>query len=133
MAVTQTPAIVGELYAGRSRTLERDLFADPDFDPADVFEWEGEFSSLAPYDPGIDFRRLKGRTLVSQTGMDDIEAWWTSTRRGTRPTLIVPFENKNDAWLVIFRYSATATFAKAATGQHYLVTFEFLELPRYRW
>jgi hypothetical protein len=133
MAVTQTPAIVGELYAGTSRTLERDLLVEPDFDPADTFPWEGEFSSLAPYDNGIDFRRLAGQTIVTQTGMTAIEDWWTSTRRGSRPTLIVPFEEKNDAWLVVFQYRAKSLYRDPAGVQMYQVSFEFLELPRYRW
>jgi hypothetical protein len=137
MFASGNPAIVGELYAGNSRTLERDLLVEPDFDTADVFPWEGEFSSLAPYDNGVTFRRLAGQTIVSQAGMTDIENWWLSTRRGTRPTLIVPFEDKNDAWLVVFKYRAKSLYrdpvGSATPGQVWGVSFEFLELPRYRW
>lgn len=136
MAASGTPAIVGELYAGTCRELERQLLTEPEFDLSEPFEWEGEFSSLAPYDPGIsDPRRLAGETIVTAQGMADIHAWYRSTRRGTRPSLIVPIDTVNDAWLVTFRYRWSPVFMlQGSPGRElHRVSFEFLELPLVRW
>lgn len=136
MAASGTPAIVGELYAGTARQLERQLLVEPEFDLADPFEWEGEASSLAPYDPGLsDPRRLAGETILNGDGMDDVKAWYASTRRGTRPTLIVPMDDVNDPWLVTFRYTARPHMIIAGSPGRSIwrVFFEFLELPRVRW
>lgn len=136
MTAAGTPAIVGELYAGQVHELERQLAVEPEFDLAEPFDWEGEFSSLAPYDPGLsDPRRLSGETIVSGTGLDEIHAWYRSTRRGTRPSLIVPVNVVNDAWLVTFRYRWRPHMmidSNPARSLH-KVSFEFLELPRVRW
>jgi hypothetical protein len=142
MAASGTPAIVGELIVGTARTLERNLLTEPEFEMADPFEWEGPAGSLPPYDSGVaDPRRLRGDVLVSDTGLEAIHAWYRSTRRGVYPSLIVPIEDINDAWLVTFRYTWTAVFYFTAalraafprTRSIHRVSFEFLELPRVRW
>lgn len=132
-----SPAIIGELYAGTSRTLERfQLHTGAELEEADPLTWEGDASSIPPYDPGVaDARVLRGETLVSDTGLNDIRAWYRSTRRGTRPSLIVPIDTVNDAWLVTFTYRVELVRIHPSTpGQSiHRVQFEFVELPRVRW
>lgn len=132
-----SPAIIGELYAGTQRTLERfQLHTGAELEETDPFEWEGDASSIPPYDPGVaDVRILRGETLVSDTGLADIRAWYKSTRRGTRPTLIVPIDTVNDAWLVTFRYRVELVrIHPSIPGQSiHRVQMEFTELPRLRW
>jgi hypothetical protein len=135
MTVGQSPSIVGELVAGTMRTLERQLLVDPEFDPSEPLPWLGEASSLPPYDPGVVARTLVGETIVTQAGLEEIHAWYRSTRRGSRPTLIVPVDTVQDAWYVTFRY----TFAPHMHGKTGVlpgmirVRFAFTEVPRVRW
>lgn len=129
-----TPAVIGELFAGKLRMLERQLLTEPEFDLSDPFEWEG--SAMPPYDPGIsDTRRLVGETIVTGTGLADIHAWYQSTRRGTRPSLIVPIDTVNDAWLVTFNYTWRPVYILQGSPEVSLhrVAFEFVEIPRVRW
>lgn len=135
MTVAESPSIVGELIAGTARTLQRQLKTGVEWDPGDSLEWEGEFSSLPPYDRGLTARRLTGETLVNQAGLEDIQAWWLSTRKGSRPTLIVPIDRINDPWLVTFSYRYQ-TIIQGKTSVHpgiHRVQFEFSEIPRVRW
>ena len=126
--------VIGEVYGGRSRSLERSIrLSGSAFAPMDPLEWEGEFGSIPPYESGLAARTLNGDTVVSATGLADIEAWWQSTRRGTRPTLIVPISSVNDAWLVTFKYSYEVIKNPSTGGHLYRVQFEFKELPRTRW
>lgn len=135
MTASGSPSIVGELIAGVKRTLQRQLHTGVEFDPDEPFDWVGEFSSIPPYDPGYEGRRLQGEALLTQAGLDDVHAWYASTRRGTRPTLIVPIDTVNDAWLVFFRYRYQ-TIIQGKTGVHaglHRVQFDFTEIPRVRW
>jgi hypothetical protein len=139
VVVAGSPAVLGMAWAGQVRQLERQLLTEPTFEAADPVEWE---SALAPYDTGVyPGRTLTGRTLVTDTGMDEIHAWHASTRNGIRPTLIVPVDDINDAWLVTFTYSASPVFyldaaVRVANPGHlsrWWVDFTFTELPRVRW
>lgn len=142
LQVTQTPAIVGELYAGKRRELERQLLTEPTFDYGDPVDWDGEYPSIAPYDDGLSLpRRLIGEAYASDLSLPDLIAWHESTRKGTRPTLIVPRSGVNDAWLVTFSFrwrpvmDFDAAFLQAHPGVRavYKVSFDFLELPRSRF
>lgn len=137
LSCSGTPAIIGELYAGTQRTLERiQLHTGAELDETDPFEWEGDASSIPPYDPGVaDARVLRGEALVSDTGLADVRAWYRSTRRGTRPTLIVPIDTINDAWLVTFQYRVELVRIHPTDPLQsvHRVQFEFTELPRLRW
>jgi hypothetical protein len=125
--------VVGEIYAGRYRTLERQIRLESSHAPIDPLEWEGEFGSVPPYDAGIAARTLRGTTYVTAAGLADIQAWYESTRRGTRPTLIVPDSLTNDAWLVTFSYRYAPIKAPDGSTHLYRVELEFVEVPRTRW
>jgi hypothetical protein len=135
------PNVIGELYAGTLRNLGWPLILGQKRDPAQPFSWEGEASSQPPYDPGVsDQIRLVGDTWLSDTELAEVDAWYQSTKRGTRPTLIVPTEGVDEALLVVFKYSVEPMVvgdpqgspADPLAGLHH-VYFEFLELPRVRW
>lgn len=135
VTVTTSGSVLGELWVGTIRTLERGIMVDADVTNEETFEWEGEFGSIPPNDNGVEARTLTGMAVVSETGLADIQAWYRSTRRGTLPTLIIPFDGVNDAWLVTFSYSYTITWKHPTTnaGSIYKVSFTFKELPRSRW
>lgn len=129
--------VIGELFGGLAQELEYELFIDQDWDESKPFPWES--ASLAPYDDGTsDPRRIRAQTIVSDIGMAAIRSWYRSTRRGTLPTLIVPDDRMNDAWLAQFQYSLRpmwlADISSPMTNESLIpVTFEFVELPRTRW
>lgn len=137
-----TVPVVTSLYAGLSRELETPLRLGRTRQPAVPFEWEGETLTQAPYDPGLsEPRRISGDCIVTETGLNEIEDWYASTRRGTRPTLIIPDEAYNDAWLAVFRYTvqdlAPGTYPVGSPNPEpqalFQVNFEFVEVPRVRW
>lgn len=135
MAAAGTPAIVGELIAGTKRELKRQLLSGPEFTPPEIAEWEGEASSLPPYDPGVAVRRLSGETILNDNGLQEVHDWHASTGGGSRPTLIVPVSTVNDPWLVTFSYQWRSVFQFDAAPSQSLhrVSFEFVEVPRVRW
>lgn len=119
------PVIVGEFFGGLSVAFEAYQL---DFDPGDPFEWEGEFSSIAPYDPGLSHpRRLSGEVVVDDTVFAQIQSCYRSTLRGSRPALIIPDDAVQDAWMGVFRYRE-----RYSETLHF-VTLEVMELPRTRW
>lgn len=135
VTVATSGSVMGELWVGTIRTLERGLMVEADLGNADNFEWEGDFGSIPPNDNGVEWRTLSGTAVVSETGLADIQAWYRSTRRGTLPSLIIPFDGVNDAWLVTFTYSVAITWKhpSGGTGSIYKVRFDFKEMPRSRW
>jgi hypothetical protein len=133
IGVSGTNPVIGEFWAGQRRQLERSIRLEATFDVAPQVEWAGEFTSIPPYDMGITWRILRGQTYCGATGKLDIDAWWTSTRRGVLPTLIVPRSEINDAWLVTFSYSATPLKLPSTDDELWRIDFEFTELPRSRW
>lgn len=136
-----TDPVTTSLYAGLSHTLTP-LRLGRVRNPSVPFEWEGETLTQAPYDPGVaDPQRLRGDCVIDETELQEVTDWYLSTRRGTRPTLIIPDDNYNEALLTIFRYSVT----DLAPGEYpegsppnepealFQVEFEFVEIPRLRW
>lgn len=135
LTITTTGAVLGELWAGRVRTLERGLMVDSNLLPPDPYQWAGTFGSIPPNDEGVEARRLSGTAIVSDTGLADIEEWYRATRRGVYPSLIIPFDGVPDAWLVTFGYSVVVTWKHPTLPSKsiYKVAFEFTEMPRTRW
>lgn len=139
LTASGTPTIIGGLWAGVKRQLNPGMLAQPTFEVSEPFEWE---ASMPPYDDGeADTRRLSAEMIVEDAGLEAIQSWYRSTRRGTLPTLIVPFPDKNDAWIVTFRYTVTPTYyftsaqraADSRARSIHRVSFEFVEIPRLRW
>jgi hypothetical protein len=136
VTVAESPSIIGEFIAGRLRTLERQLLVDPEFGEAEPYEWMGDASSIPPYDPGVEARSpIIGDTIVTQAGLDEIVAMVRSTRRGTRPLLILPIDRVNDPWLVTVRCVWAPHIAGKSSVHRgiYKVHLEFTEIPRVRW
>lgn len=100
------PVHVGELYAGLSRTLPA-LRLTRRLAPDKVFPWEGEFSSLAPYDRGLNpALRITGNFVLTETELNELDECFLAQRNGNRPVLILPDYPVNVAWLCQFNYEA---------------------------
>lgn len=119
------PVIIGEFYGGLGVEFEA---YELDLDPGDPFEWEGEFSSIPPYDSGLSSpRRLAGDVVMTAAQLAQVKAVYASTRRGSRPCLVIPDTDVNDAWCARFRFRA------AYEDTIYRVALEVIEIPRTRW
>ena len=137
------PVIVGELYAGLSQLLPQ-LHLGRRLAPDKVFPWEGEFSSLAPYDSGLgSFERITGTMILTEAQMNILRAWFLAQYNGSRPTLILPDYPANEAWICQFNYEAadlapgTAFFDGSPVPDEppalFQVSMEIVILPPLRW
>lgn len=117
--------VVGEIWVGPSHALTVDFLMGRQFDPGRPFRWE---TSLPPYDDGMsEPRRLSGRMVLDDEEYEDLVDWYTSTKKGKRPSIIIPDENVNDAWLAVWEFTE-----EHSEGYHF-VAIEVLELPRTEW
>lgn len=134
LAITgNSDPITCSFYAGLARELT-ELRLGRTLEPTDPFPWEGEALLQAPHDRGYaEPRRLRGDCILTEAQLADVRDWYASTRRGTKPTLIIPDTNYNDAWLVVFRYVAQDLAPDEYPDALHTVTFEFVEIPRVRW
>lgn len=130
IASNTVPIVVGEFVCGKRRTLERNLAVRPAFKASyQTVRHEAEFNSLMPYDKGIVSRTLSGTVVLSDTGLADVQAWWDATRGNTKPSLIIPNSNVQDAWLVEF---TEFSYEPASKNVNH-VSLTFTEYPRSRW
>ncbi len=122
--------VIGEILAGKYRTLPRFVYTDDDIEEDDYArKVDVDLSSVLPYDPGMKSRTWKGSIVVTSAQLALIIAWHEAQRGGTRPSVIVPISTVNDAWVVTMlppRY-------KPAGGIYWRVDLSFIEYPRPRW
>jgi hypothetical protein len=133
------PVVISEFWAGATRTLERQLLVDPEFNPAESFEWEGP---MGPNDDGTELRRLAGNTIMSGSGLADIHGWYDSTNRGSKASLILPVYSvgvapegtEDEPWLSRFQYTWSPHLIHKTIPARSLfrVHFEFVECERSR-
>lgn len=122
------PVIIGELYAGLSMEFDVDFRHGRTFDPGEPFPWEGEAGAMAPYDNGVaQPRRLAGELALEDDEFAELIAWQQATRKGSRPSLVIPDDTKNDAWLCNVR------FTESTVGATHFISMELVEIPRVRW
>jgi hypothetical protein len=129
IAGNSVPVIIGEFIGGLARELERPIgrggVRTDEYRAIKSPVW----SSVPGYPSGQERRRFKGNTVLTQDGMDELEAWKQSTYESTRPSLIVPTPSINDCMLVDFE-----GFEYTKQGPwEFRVTLNFVEYPRVRW
>jgi hypothetical protein len=121
--------VIGEIVFGKSRTIRAPQFVSPfEIDGHDL-DTDAEFSSLMPYDRGLEHRVITGWNYYSTADKDLILEWFRSQRGGSRPSLIVPDSTINDAWLCKL---LKPKWQQAGPGK-YRVDLTFVEYPRSRW
>lgn len=93
---------------------------------------DGKASSLQGYPDGTVQRAIDCEILCESVADKDVlEAWWEDTDGDTRPSVLIPFPDKNDAWVGhIDKDSFSAVFDQNGM---WVVTFTFVEYPRSRW
>lgn len=134
LAITNNAAgkiIIGELFAGPLRRTTFGLqqrSVDFDFD-AGVIDLDAEFDAQTGYDKGTESRILTGIFRANAQDQLDLEAWWESTRGSTLPSVIIPDETVNDAWIVKF----DGFRKRMISYQHAEIAVRFREYSRSRW
>lgn len=123
--------VLGEVIAGKYRTLTRGLRLDDAAFGHDMFsaDPQSEFASIPPYDKALAQRTITGSQVVSSSELDDLRGWFESQRGWTKPSVIVPDANVNDAWVVTVRNFGY----RKVDANLYDVRLEFKEYPRSRW
>jgi hypothetical protein len=126
---TATP-VIGEFFAGKSSTLPRKLrlgvqrtfqqFAIPS---------GAEFGSVLPYDKGLYGEVLQGTQTYEESDVEDILQWLKASRNGTRCSVIVPDDERDDCYVVLLRDVQVTQLS----GTLMDVAFTFEEIPRQRW
>lgn len=119
--------IVGSLSAGESFVFPGFLHGRQ-FSPQAPFPWEGDFSSLAPYEYGIAAqRRVEGTIVLTDAQWENLQLVFESQRLGNRPLLWVEDDAVNDAWLCQIGIS------EVHNETWHFVTLQITEIPRLRW
>ena len=121
--------IVGEVIAGRLREVPRGILMGNSV----TFGTGGDqplgvATSLPGYDDGTARRAMRCECVCTTANKDILEGWWEATRGDTRPSVLIPDESQNDAWV------GHLTEFRAVTDQGYWrVAFTFVEYARTRW
>lgn len=127
------PDVIGELAAGVLREMtpvriENASVTIDDFATAA----RGVAFSVLPYDRGLTRRVLTGQQYYEGDDLADLQAWWEAQRASSRPSILIPDPDVNDAWFVNFQ-GFTYQPVGPKSRDLYLVQFTFTEYPRGRW
>lgn len=118
---------VGSLSAGESYVFN-DFVSGRKYTPQQPFSWEGDFSSLAPYDYGLAAqRRVEGTVILNDAQWENLLLVFESQKLGNRPILWLDNDDVNDAWLC--QISIDETHGEA----NHFVNLQIAEIPRFRW
>lgn len=122
------PIVVGMLYAGLSYQFN-DFLSGRRFTPQAPFPWEGEFSSLAPYDMGLSAQRRVSGTVIIETdaSYEQLVLTHEAQRMGNLPVLWLDSDIVNDPWLCQF------SFEEEHREKKHFITLQIVEIPRLRW
>lgn len=132
VAGNSVPVTIGEMLAGPLTELARGL-------PLGATSWgyvdggsirrKARFGTVPDLDLEQVQRWIKTSIYVTAAEADDLMQWHEATRNDTRPSVIVPFGDFTDVWVVHF--SAKPTFSGWATYR--VAELQFEEWPRTRW
>jgi hypothetical protein len=123
--------IVGEVLAGLMTELTPGILLGTRITYMEGSELpNGAASALPGYDDAWEQRSIEVQILCEEdSDVEALEQWWKATRGDTRPSVLIPFPDKNDAWV---GHLHNFTRLIDQDGQH-RVTFTFVEYPRTRW
>lgn len=119
--------VLGELIAGVLETIG--LLPGSDLHPEDYRVAGDSVIRRVGYDMGYTGRTLEAQMILTAADKDKIVAWYDATRQGSRPSVLIPDENVNDAWLVIF----TNLDVRPWENDNFQVSATWAELTRVRW
>jgi hypothetical protein len=129
--------VIGEFAAGQLRSIGLPQLSSHRLEHAHKnIEPAVDVASVLPYDKGVAMRRLSGTYVLTNTEKDAVEEWYRAERGGSRPSVIIPELDVNDAWFV--RFAEPPSFTPIVPHQTrsvilWVASLIFQELPRSRW
>lgn len=120
--------VIGEIIGGVLESIDV-RYGDAEFQEDDYRVAGDSVVRRVGYDMGYAARMLTGRMVLTSAELATVEAWRRACRQTSRPSVLIPDDTVNDAWLVLWdSFSAEAV----ALGQ-WEVTMSWKELTRTRW
>lgn len=125
--------VVGELFVGTWDTVhgippDADMMMIPYLIPD-----RGEYGGLA-IDKSAESRSIAGNIWLTDAEKLGMDAWWRATRNSSLPSILIPFQDLNDAWVVQFEsYRPRPYVHPVVNGGVWNVSVAWREIPRYRW
>lgn len=125
-----SPIIIGDAQAGYVREI-RTFPPRPDTPhrPFNVTP-DGEFHVLS-YSKGAVSRNFGGSVFLDTAMKEILDNAWEASEQNSLPTVIIPIEDVNDAWLVTWLTYNPKPYLLQRDLWHVDVVWQ--ELPRYRW
>jgi hypothetical protein len=122
---------IGELLGGKLRQTTHGVPINSDIQLVEFkVASPSRFGSVPDVDLGMAARRIRFTLVCADYDeLDEILDWWEASRNEVRPSVIVPFPDKNDAWVVKFLDRPRWTAPEGVP--HVQLAFE--EWPRHRW
>ncbi len=122
--------ILGEFIAGKYRTLTLPVYTSDKRSNVDFTrKQDRDLSSVPPYDPGLAGRVWECTFVLTTAEVAILEGAFLAQKNGTKPTLVVPNTDNNDAWLCFL----SAPSSTPITGRHWQTSVTITEVPRVRW
>jgi hypothetical protein len=129
-----TPFIIGEVLAGLSESF--DLLSDDNSDTYNVGSIDHDdidVSSVPGYDLPWDQRVKTGSNWATATEKAFLHDWLAAQRGNTRPSVIIPNPEENDAWTVLVAGGLSGKQIMGAPNQLHHCSMTFKEVKRSRW
>lgn len=121
--------VIGEVLAGTMSDVDKGLLMGATTEYlAGGDRPYSHLSSLPGYDDGVAQRAISGTVIGPQATADALVSWWEATRADTRPSVLIPYEGLNDAWV-----GHLTNFRDQTVSGLWRLTFTFVESPRSRW
>jgi len=134
VASNASNVVIGEILAGLSE--EWNLLSDDNEGTYEIFPIavdDSEITSVPGYSRGRERRSLRGSNYASATDYTFLNNWMAATWDNTRPSVIIPNENDNDAWVVKLNTSFSFSQIIGDPSRLYKASIGFTEFPRQRW
>lgn len=130
--------VIGEVLAGKVRETSRGLQISRTswgYLDVGVIGRRNRTGSVGERDLGICARWLKSTLRCKDSDRALIEGWFEASRSGTRPSVIIPWSDANDAWVVQFSEPPRFTPLRHISTSSGLwdCDLAFEEEPRRRW
>lgn len=126
--------IIGEVFAGVAREMVPFKIDDADLDQSFQNDPGGTSWSMLPFDEGYSPpRSWGGSQYYTGAQKNELEQWFLSQRFGSRLSVLIPDETKQDAPLVRFTSFKAKPARPTGSDDLWLVSLLFEEFPRTRW
>jgi len=126
---------IGEFFAGKLRESSYGMRVRTPFTPSySGIRHETDGGTALIYELPFVRRGISTSMGADDSDLEQFLAWFEAARANTRPSVIIPFDDQQDAWVVEFlRLTYEPILYQSSSSATYMVTMEFAEFPRYRF